>query len=147
MGRVSVTILMLFYLVDQSFGNTVLFEDTFDSGTMSPEWVSKAATQWVENGWLHTKDTDGWPRDSMAVVHVHQSKHLVFCLELLDDRYTKKPVRIFPDWWRYIEFILTAFSCLFPGPSERLYVILSTCCKVCAKKIIKEKSVVVITTC
>ena len=48
---------------------TILFEDHFDGGVMSPEWVSKMPSQWVEDGWLHNRDTDGWPRDAMATVH------------------------------------------------------------------------------
>ena len=48
---------------------SVLFEDNFDNGSMSSAWVSKAPSQWVENGWMHTKDSNGWPRDSMAIVH------------------------------------------------------------------------------
>lgn len=46
----------------------ILFQDDFEQG-MSNEWVSKMPEQWVEDGWLHNKDTDGWPRDAMAVVH------------------------------------------------------------------------------
>ncbi|MFM7191008.1 MAG: hypothetical protein ACKOX2_09350, partial [Microcystaceae cyanobacterium] len=52
----------------QSAGVT-LFEDNFNSGVMSPEWVTIHPTQWVQDGWLHTKDLDGWPRDSQALVH------------------------------------------------------------------------------
>jgi len=67
--RTVAAILLLVGCAVQSQAETVLFEDNFDSGSMSSEWVSKAPTQWVQDGWLHTKDTDGWPRDSMAVVH------------------------------------------------------------------------------
>ncbi len=49
--------------------NNILFADDFDTGVLSAEWVSKEPAQWIQDGWLHTKDTDGWPRDSMAVVH------------------------------------------------------------------------------
>jgi VCBS repeat-containing protein len=48
---------------------TVLFYDNFDSGSLSSEWKSVWPTQWVKNGWLHTRDTNGWPRDSEALVH------------------------------------------------------------------------------
>lgn len=48
---------------------TVLFKDNFDSGTLSPEWVSIACCQWVQDGWMHTKDTNGGARDSEALVH------------------------------------------------------------------------------
>jgi hypothetical protein len=47
----------------------ILFEDGFDAGTWKPEWVSKEPTQWVDAGVLHSKDTDGSPRDAMAVAH------------------------------------------------------------------------------
>lgn len=50
-------------------GETILFEDDFNSGTWKPEWVSKGPTQWVEDGVLNSQDLDGWPRDAMAVVH------------------------------------------------------------------------------
>lgn len=60
----------IFFILSYSTNATgeLLFEDNFDSGTMSDEWLTKAPEQWVQDGWLHTKDTDGWPRDSMAVV-------------------------------------------------------------------------------
>jgi len=48
---------------------TVLFYDNFDSGSLSSEWKSVWPTQWVKNGWLHTRDINGWPRDSEALVH------------------------------------------------------------------------------
>ena len=55
---------------DVLFGEQVLFEDHFDVGQLSAEWESKYPEQWVEDGWLHTQDTDdAWPRDSLAVVH------------------------------------------------------------------------------
>jgi VCBS repeat-containing protein len=47
----------------------VLFYDNFDSGSLSSEWISVWPTQWVQDGWLHTRDTNGWPRDSEALVH------------------------------------------------------------------------------
>ena len=48
---------------------TVLFYDNFDSGFLSSEWISVWPTQWVQDGWLHTRDINGWPRDSEALVH------------------------------------------------------------------------------
>ena len=45
--------------------NTILFGDDFSK----PEWQSKMCCQWVQDGWLYTQETYGWPRDSMAVVH------------------------------------------------------------------------------
>lgn len=66
------TTVMLFTLVATlmsgfAYGD-ILFEDNFDSGSMSPEWVSVDPTQWVEDFWLHTQST--WSRrDSGAVVH------------------------------------------------------------------------------
>lgn len=61
----------IFFILSYSTNATgeLLFEDNFDSGIMSGEWVTKAPEQWVQDGWLYTKDKDGWPRDSMAVVH------------------------------------------------------------------------------
>jgi hypothetical protein len=47
----------------------VLFEDTFEAGTLSPAWVSQMCCQWVEGGWMHTQDRDGGDRDSLALVH------------------------------------------------------------------------------
>lgn len=52
-----------------AIAQAVLFEDSFDGGSMSAAWVSKAPSQWVEDGWLHTKDVDGFPRDSLIVAH------------------------------------------------------------------------------
>ncbi len=48
---------------------TVLFEDDFSGGTWDPAWVSKWCCQRVVDGWLYSQDTDGWPRDALAVVH------------------------------------------------------------------------------
>lgn len=48
---------------------TVLFYDNFDSGSLASEWKSVWPTQWVQDGWLHTRDINGWPRDSEALVH------------------------------------------------------------------------------
>lgn len=48
---------------------SVLFEDHFDGPTPSPAWESRLASQWIEDGWLHTRDTDGGARDSLAIVH------------------------------------------------------------------------------
>jgi len=45
------------------------FGDHFDNGGMSPGWKSRMPTRWVQDGWLHNRDTDGWPRDALAVVH------------------------------------------------------------------------------
>jgi hypothetical protein len=47
----------------------LLFSDDFDSGVASPDWVTRQPGQFVEDGWFHTRDTDGWPRDSLAIVH------------------------------------------------------------------------------
>ncbi len=55
--------------VSKSLYAGVLFQDNFNSGEPSSEWVSKGCCQWVDNGWYYTQDTNGWPRDSMAVVH------------------------------------------------------------------------------
>ena len=46
----------------------VLFADNFNSGVISDEWVSIKPSQWVQDGWLHTLDTNPG-RDSFAVVH------------------------------------------------------------------------------
>ncbi len=64
----AVTTIAVLASAGSAFG-TILFEDHFDNGAMSPEWVSKMPSQWVEDGWLHNRDTDGWPRDAMATVH------------------------------------------------------------------------------
>ncbi len=47
----------------------VLFQDDFESPTLKPEWESIFCCQRIENGWLHIKDIDGWPRDSQVLVH------------------------------------------------------------------------------
>ena len=47
----------------------LLFEDSFDNGSMSATWTSKAPSQWVQDGWLHMKDVDGWPRSSLTLTH------------------------------------------------------------------------------
>ncbi|MEB3156241.1 MAG: VWD domain-containing protein [Cyanobacteriota bacterium] len=47
----------------------LLFQDSFDHPVLSSDWKTIGASQWIENGWLHTKDTNGWPRDSEVVVH------------------------------------------------------------------------------
>jgi|GEM_PF-2715535 len=62
----------------------VLFQDDFESG-MSSEWVSKMPNQWVDNGWLHNQDRDGWPRDAMAVVHDSDSNWTDYTLSLTVD--------------------------------------------------------------
>jgi hypothetical protein len=47
----------------------VLFEDNFDTGMWHLAWVSKLCCQTVQNGWLHSQDTDGGTRDALAIVH------------------------------------------------------------------------------
>ncbi|MBM5816276.1 MAG: hypothetical protein FJ083_06725 [Cyanobacteria bacterium K_Offshore_surface_m2_239] len=47
----------------------LLFQDSFDHPVLSSDWKTVRASQWIGNGWLHTKDTNGWPRDSEVVVH------------------------------------------------------------------------------
>lgn len=48
---------------------STLFEDQFDAATLSSERQTVEPFQWLANGWLHTRNTNGWPRDSLAVVH------------------------------------------------------------------------------
>lgn len=50
-------------------GAQLLFEDHFDTGSVSPAWVSIGNSQWVQDGWLHVRDNDGPPRDAGALVH------------------------------------------------------------------------------
>lgn len=50
-------------------GPALLLEDSFDHGTIDPAWVSVQPTQWVEDGWLHQQDRDGWPRDALLLAH------------------------------------------------------------------------------
>ncbi len=74
MKRTSVLLLALFTCLalsawGQGGEKKTLFEDDFNSGAWKPEWQSRMCCQWVQDGWLYTLDTDGWPRDSMAVVH------------------------------------------------------------------------------
>lgn len=54
-----------------AFSSVVLFEDNFDSSTVSSDWKSRFPSNlWIQNGWLHLKNNDGWwPRDAMALVH------------------------------------------------------------------------------
>ncbi len=56
-------------LVSLSADATVLFQDNFNSGAASPEWVSKMCCQWVQDGWYYTKSVENNPTDSLAIVH------------------------------------------------------------------------------
>jgi hypothetical protein len=51
----------------------VLYQEDFSSvgsaASLPDPWVSINPTQWIENGWLHNQDNDGWPRDSQAMIH------------------------------------------------------------------------------
>ena len=48
----------------------VLFEDHFDGPNLSPDWKTILPTQWIQGGWMHTRDKDpSSPRNSQAVVH------------------------------------------------------------------------------
>lgn len=53
-----------------AFGS-VLFEDSFDSPTVSCDWESRFPSNlWIQNEWLHVQNNDNWwPRDAMALVH------------------------------------------------------------------------------
>lgn len=84
------TIFFLLFFNFTVYGKTVLFEDNFNEG-MSSEWVSKAPSQWVSEGWLHSKDTDGWPRDSMAVVHDSDPSWQNYTLSLTADFVPESP--------------------------------------------------------
>jgi hypothetical protein len=53
----------------------VIYEDSF-SNASSPNqlplpapWKSVWPNQWLQDGWLHNEDQNGWPRDSQAVLH------------------------------------------------------------------------------
>jgi len=46
----------------------VLFEDHFDEPELSAQWQTIKSGQWIEDGWLHTLDSNSG-RDSFAVVH------------------------------------------------------------------------------
>ncbi len=59
-----------------SFGEVaanLLYEDTFSYDSSQTElpvpWKSVWPNQWIQDGWLYNHDTDGWPRDSQAVLH------------------------------------------------------------------------------
>lgn len=54
------------YIVE--YDDILLFEDNFDSPALSPEWISIKPSQWIQDGWLHTLDTNPG-RDSFAVVN------------------------------------------------------------------------------
>jgi Ca2+-binding RTX toxin-like protein len=56
-------------IAEDSSDGVILFQDNFNSGTLSPEWETIWPSQFVENGWLHNVDNNGGPRDSMALVH------------------------------------------------------------------------------
>lgn len=69
---------MLFVLIflvsirySNAFGGVVLFEDCFDSSTVSSDWESRFPSNlWIQDGWLHLKNNDSWwPRDAMGLVH------------------------------------------------------------------------------
>lgn len=57
----------LMWYENRGTGN-ILFEDHFTSPTLSPEWKSIKPSQYVEDSWLHSLDTNTG-RDSFAVVH------------------------------------------------------------------------------
>ncbi len=63
---------------------TVLFSDGFESG-LSPEWVSKEPSQWIENGWLHQKDVDGWPRDALIITHDSDPNWINYHISMVAD--------------------------------------------------------------
>jgi Ca2+-binding RTX toxin-like protein len=63
----------------------ILFQDNFDSGTLSPEWETIWPSQFVEDGWLHNVDTDDWPRDSEALVHDSDTSWRNYRLSLTAD--------------------------------------------------------------
>jgi hypothetical protein len=72
MKRLIVLTSLSFFIGSSTVANAVgiLFEDHFDGGTMSPEWVSVRPLQWVQDGWLHTQsDGSVSGRDSDTLVH------------------------------------------------------------------------------
>jgi hypothetical protein len=75
-------------------GQTILFQDDFDSGTMSPEWVSMHESQWIQDGWMHTRSLIWWPRNSQALVHDSDTTWTDYDLHI-----TAEPVQAGP-WQR-----------------------------------------------
>jgi hypothetical protein len=62
--------IFLFCMVGISHADTVLFQDNFNTGVMSSEWVSIRGNQWVQNGVLYNQNpVFGAYRDSEALVH------------------------------------------------------------------------------
>ena len=62
---------LLFLIVPTAAHGVVLFEDHFDGGMASSEWVTIKPEQYVEDGWYHSQDPTPCctTRDSSAVVH------------------------------------------------------------------------------
>lgn len=63
----------------------ILYEEYFEQGpgisAPPPEWQTIHPNQWVENGWLHSADQNGWPRDSEALVHDNDTAWTNYKLE------------------------------------------------------------------
>ena len=114
---------MLFYCVTgvspAAAVPNLLFEDSFDNGAMSTDWSEKAPSHWIEDGWLHAKDTDGWPRDSLIITHDR------------DASWRDYRVRLFVDFvegteWEHATIVLRAdnFVNTSAGSSGRGYLLI-----------------------
>ena len=62
------TIMLSLIILPSSATAKPLFEDNFDSGIMSPDWIPVNGNAWVHSGWLHVQDTAGGDRGSVVVV-------------------------------------------------------------------------------
>ena len=99
---------------------TILFADDFDSGAWDPAWVTVHPTQWVEDGWLHSKDTDGGQRDALALVHDGDTSWIDYELSLRFD-----PIETSAPWTRASILLRTddydQNSVVLEGSAYRLY--------------------------
>jgi hypothetical protein len=61
----------------------VLFQDDFNSGNASPQWVSKICCQWVSSGWYYTQGQ--YDSDSMSLVHDNDPEWTDYTLSITAD--------------------------------------------------------------
>ena len=95
----------------------ILFEDNFDSGVLSPAWTSKAPSQWVEDGWLHQQDINGWPRDALVETHDSDPAWRDYALHVTVDT--------LPSQWEYAALALrtNGFYATSDGSGGSAYVV------------------------
>jgi hypothetical protein len=104
------TLLILAFAISNANAETVLFEDQFDGPVLSSEWTSLLPSQWIDNGWMHSRSS-GSTRDSLAIAHDGDATWTDYTLRVRADGLLSMGGQV--------ENVHIAFRCsgVYPAPS------------------------------